>query len=108
MAEQVHVPADHAGSEEFVRFAHTYNGYELHGSLEALAVIVQSVQHRWQQTGELGEDVDELRACLFYEVRAHRFGGGYGRFERQPFAAALTTRIRLLSGGLVPIKGTVP
>ncbi|GAA0713485.1 hypothetical protein Drose_21955 [Dactylosporangium roseum] len=107
MAEQVRVPAEDAGSDEFSGFAHTYNGYELHGGLEALAAVVGSVRDRWQRTGGLGEDVDVLRACLFYEARAHRFAGGLGRFGQEPFVAALVARIRSVSGGFVPVKGTV-
>jgi hypothetical protein len=105
--EQVRVPAEGAGSDEFFRFAHTYNGYELHGGPSDLATMARSVQDHWHSTGELGVDVDVLRACLFYEARAYRHGGGFGRFERQAFVVALVARIRSVSGGHVPIKGTV-
>ncbi|GAB3337869.1 hypothetical protein RMN56_12815 [Micromonospora halotolerans] len=107
MARQVRVPDEDADSQDFINFAHSYNGYELRGGLEALAAMVQSARGRWHRTGELGEDVDVLRACLFYEVRAHRHSGGYGVFEQEPFVAALVTRIRSLSGGLVQTKGRV-
>ncbi|BCL15122.1 hypothetical protein [Micromonospora sagamiensis] len=107
MDEQVRVPDEGADGGEFFRFAHTYNGYELHGGPTDLAPTVRSVQERWHRTGELGEDVDVLRACLFFEARAYRHGGGFGRFERQDFVLALVARIRALSGGHVPVKGTV-
>ncbi|ADL44288.1 hypothetical protein [Micromonospora aurantiaca (nom. illeg.)] len=42
----------------------------------------------------------------FFEARAFRHGG-YGRFDHQPIVAALVARIRALSGGFVPPKGTV-
>ncbi|SCL37439.1 hypothetical protein [Micromonospora aurantiaca (nom. illeg.)] len=42
----------------------------------------------------------------FIEARAFRHGG-YGRFDHQPIVAALVARIRALSGGFVPPKGTV-
>ncbi|MGW9195702.1 hypothetical protein [Micromonospora chersina] len=106
MGEQVRVPADDAGSNEFFRFAHTYNGYELHGGLETLTAMVQSVRDQWHRTGELGEDVDLLRACLFYEARAHRHGG-HGEFDQEPLVGPLVARIRSISGGHVPVKGTV-
>ncbi|MEH0823742.1 MULTISPECIES: hypothetical protein [Micromonospora] len=106
MAEQVRVPDDGAGGSEFFRFAHTYNGYELRGGLDPLTAVAQTVRERWERTGDLGDDVDELRACLFFEARAFRHGG-YGRFDQQPIVAALVARIRSLSGGAVPPKGTV-
>jgi hypothetical protein len=67
----------------------------------------QLARDRWRQTGELDEDVDVLRACLFYEARAYRHGEGYGPFAQEPFVAALVMLIRRISGGLVPTKGTV-
>ncbi|MEW2592185.1 hypothetical protein [Micromonospora aurantiaca] len=54
----------------------------------------------------LGRPTTGLRACLFFEARAFRHGG-YGRFDHQPIVAALVARIRALSGGFVPPKGTV-
>ncbi|MDO3683156.1 hypothetical protein [Micromonospora sp. C28ISP2-4] len=106
MAEQVRVPDDGAGSE-FFSFAHTYNGYELRGSFDALAATARAVRERWERTGELGDDVDELRACLFFEARAFRHGGGYGRFDQRPIVPGLVARIRSLSGGVVPDKSTI-
>ncbi|MDX5456283.1 hypothetical protein ACGFI5_01825 [Micromonospora tulbaghiae] len=106
MADQVRVPDEGAGSSEFFSFAHTYNGYELRDGFEPLAAVAQAVRERWERTGELGDDVDQLRACLFFEARAFRHGG-YGRFDQRPIVAALVSRIRSLSGGVVPLRGTV-
>ncbi|MEU7822427.1 hypothetical protein [Catellatospora sp. NPDC049133] len=106
MAKQVRVPSADAESSEFVEFAHSYNGYELHGEMEGLSRLVQSVRHRWQEPAELGDDLDVLRACLFHEVRGHRHSGGYGRFEQDPFVAALLTGIRRLAPGPMPVKGS--
>ncbi|MGC4893353.1 hypothetical protein [Micromonospora sp. DT31] len=106
MAEQVQVPDDGAGSTEFFRFAGTYNGYELQGSFEALATTARTVRERWERTGHLGDDVDELRARLFFEARAFRHGG-YGRFDKRPIVAALVAGIRSLSGGFVPSRRTI-
>jgi hypothetical protein len=102
--EQVPVPEPGSDESTAVMFAHTYHGYELHGGLEELAELVQRERDRWEQTGELSDDVDILRACLFYEVRAHRHSGGYSNFAEQPFTVALMTRIRSLSGGTVPLR----
>ncbi|MGV9370657.1 hypothetical protein [Micromonospora tulbaghiae] len=41
-----------------------------------------------------------------FEARAFRHGG-YGRFDQRPIVAALVSRIRSLSGGVVPLRGTV-
>jgi uncharacterized membrane protein YedE/YeeE len=35
-------------------------------------------------------------------------GGGYGRFDADPFVLALLARIRTLSGGFVPLRGSSP
>ncbi|MGI5522565.1 hypothetical protein ACQEUX_16765 [Micromonospora sp. CA-259024] len=35
MAEQARVPDEGADGQEFINFGHTYNGYELHGGLDA-------------------------------------------------------------------------
>ncbi|MEV0895333.1 hypothetical protein [Actinoplanes sp. NPDC049802] len=107
MDEFVTVPGDDAEENSVVRFAHTYDGYRLHRGLESLADLTQRVHEIWQRTGELGDDVDVLRGCLFYEVRAHRHSGGYGRFSEQPFTIALVRRIRTLSGGSVPLRSTI-
>lgn len=107
MEKHVPVPAADAEDSELVRFAHTYNGYELHGGLDDLGRLHQSVRDRWKRSGELDDDLDVLRACLFYEVRAHRHSGGYFPFGQDAFVAALLTAIRSLSPGSLPVKGSV-
>ncbi|MEU4624986.1 hypothetical protein AB0G04_34065 [Actinoplanes sp. NPDC023801] len=98
--EWVRVPAADAGEQEIIEFAHTYDGYGLHTGQPGLA---QRVHDEWERTGDPGDDLDVLRACLFFEVRAHRHSGGRGRFAQQPFAAALLARIRVLAGPTVPV-----
>ncbi|GGM42169.1 hypothetical protein ACFFX1_12220 [Dactylosporangium sucinum] len=96
MGEPVPVPGPGAGIEEISAFAHSYDGYALHGQHPA-----PTARDTWNKDGTLGDDVDVLRACLFFEARANRFGGGFGRFERDPYILALVARIRDLSGGFV-------
>jgi hypothetical protein len=103
--EQVRVPAADAGEMEVIRFAHTYDGYRLH---DGVSDLTERVRADWQRTGHVGDDLDTLRACLFFEVRAHRHGGGWGRFSGQPFTAALLTRIRELADGTVPLRSDLP
>ena len=104
MSEQVRVPDDGAGESAVFAFAGTYDGYARHGDVPTLGELSRRVQEHWQRTGELDGDVDVLRACLFFQARAHRHGGRYGRFDTEPFVAALVARIRTLSGGTVPVR----
>ena len=100
----VAVPDDQAGFPALVTFAHTYNGYNLHGGSAGLAAEVLPVQRHWERTGELGDDVDVLRACLFFQQRSHYWDGGLWDFQTEPFVVALLARIRALSGGTVPLR----
>jgi hypothetical protein len=48
----------------------------------------------------VAEDVGLLRGFLFFEVRAHRHGGGYGEFSEFPFVAALVEpSVNCIGGG---------
>jgi hypothetical protein len=98
----VRVPADGAEFRELLRFAHSYNGYDLHGGSAGLSAAVIPVLREWQRTGELAGDLDVLRACLFFQQRSHYWEGGSWDFGTEPFVVALMERIRALSGGAVP------
>jgi hypothetical protein len=63
------------------QFAHTFNGYDWAGSLEALAARYQQVHQGWLEGDILPDDVDELRSFLFFWFRADRHGGGCGPSE---------------------------
>ena len=52
----------------WVRFAHSINGYEFAGSLEACAAIAN---------GGRASSLSELRCALFFEARRDRHSGGY-------------------------------
>jgi hypothetical protein len=98
--ESVRVPGADAGEQEIIEFAHTYDGYRLHPTLSELH---RQTRDEWERTGDPGDDLDVLRACLFLEVRAHRHSGGWGRFSQQPFTAVLLSRIRTVAGDTVPL-----
>jgi hypothetical protein len=81
----------------------SYDGYAWAGDLNEIGEVTRRA---WDQTGELGEDIDLLRAVLFREQRSSRWAGGglFGQrvpFDREPFVVALVARIRRLSGGSV-------
>lgn len=60
------IPRADASYNEVVRFGHTFNGYEQMGSFEACAAVAHSQKH---------DTLSELRACLFFELRALRHAG---------------------------------
>lgn len=104
----VRVPGEGAGFAELVTFAHTYNGYDLHGGPAGLNEVVVPTHQAWERTGDLPDDVDALRACLFFQQRSHYWDGGLWDFETAPFVVALLARIRALSGGTVPRRSVKP
>lgn len=98
------VPAEGAPEGEIIRFAHSYDGYAAHGTVPELGAIVRPVHEHWKPTGELPPDLDLLRACLFFAVRAHAFTGTVEPFTDDRFVLALLGRIRVLSGGRVELR----
>ena len=52
----------------WVHFAHSFNGYEYAGSLEACAAIANSGK---------ASSLSELRCALFFEARRDRHSGGH-------------------------------
>jgi hypothetical protein len=68
------IPPHDASAEEVLRFAHTFDGYEMAGSFEAPAELAN---RRFQFT------VDELRTILFFEHRRWR------HFGEEPDAEAI-------------------
>ncbi|WP_157978985.1 MULTISPECIES: hypothetical protein [Nocardia] len=96
------VPPEDGDERAFVEFAHTYNGYEAFGgSPESLASATRKVRIAWDEIGELPNDLDLLRGCLFLEVRGHRHRGDAEPFNELAFVRALVGRIREFSGGRV-------
>ena len=65
---QAQIPDPDGGLKGWVRFAHSFNGYEYAGSLEACAAIAN---------GGKASSLSELRCALFFEARRDRHSGGY-------------------------------
>ncbi|MGM7643937.1 hypothetical protein ACSVDM_03475 [Nocardia sp. JW2] len=103
MSEHCAVPSENSDAQAHIDFAHTCSGYAGFGGPEGLGVAVRLIRSDWEEAGALPDDVLMLRRCLFYEVRAHRHSGGYTPFNEDQFVLDLVSRIRLLSGGSVPI-----
>ncbi|MFC9875827.1 hypothetical protein [Nocardia salmonicida] len=103
---QYPVPPDDTTASELFRFAHTYDGYAaLDDNLIELGQAVGQVRQSWDEAGELPNDLNLLRICLFLQVRAHRRRADVQPVHDQPFLRALVTRIRDISGGTVPWTG---
>ena len=62
------IPDPEGNLSGWVRFAHSFNGYEYAGSLEACAAIAN---------GGNASSLSELRCALFFEARRDRHSGGY-------------------------------
>lgn len=86
---------DHDAIGLMIEFAHTFNGYRWGGPPHQLGEVHEATYEVWRRTGELPDDPDRVRACLFYWVRADRHGGGYGPTEDDlPWLGALLDALR--------------
>lgn len=88
------VPPEGSPWDAVEEFALTYDGYAYWSGLGELATrALQS----WTRYGSLPDDLDELRACLFFEARRwHHFGGdprGRAASYAADLLAAITTAV---------------
>ena len=83
------VPATRAEFDDIVRFAYTFDGYARFG-LEGCGELANGTLAHFLATRNLPDDLDELRACLFFEARR------WIVLEREP-----DTRARLYVGALL-------
>ena len=92
--EIVQVPAGFYSEELrlILEFASTFNGYEAYG--EDLAPMANEVMHRWHKSKILPDDLNSIRACLFFEGRRGRFVGGYPDESDMPYLRALFVEIQ--------------
>lgn len=90
------LPGTSARSDSYHRFALSFNGYERMGSLRRCGRIAnESIEH-WRRTGELPDDLDELRACLFFEQRRwHHYGDDFDEGTMR-YLEALVGKLRRL------------
>jgi hypothetical protein len=88
-------PDDERAIGEMIAFAHTFNGYKWGGPPQKLGEVHRGTFDEWDEHGVLPDDLDVLRGCLFFWVRADRHGGGHGpTVEDIPWLAALIDGIR--------------
>ncbi|MFI5909687.1 hypothetical protein [Dactylosporangium sp. NPDC051541] len=67
--------------------------------------MVAWVRTAWERSDALPEDLDVLRARLFFEQRRHYCNGGLWDFTTEPFVAAVLARIRALAvNASVPLR----
>lgn len=62
------MPASRAPFEEIVTFAYTFDGYEVLG-MERCATLANEAMSAFGRDRSLPNDLDALRACLFFEAR---------------------------------------
>ncbi|MEV0251667.1 ribosome recycling factor [Nocardia sp. NPDC050712] len=103
---QYPVPPDDTADLELLRFGRTYDGYAAFDDdpIE-LGRAVRQARQSWERAGELPNDLELLRTCLFLEVKEHRHRGDGSALNSHPYLRALVTRIREISGGSVPWSG---
>lgn len=83
------VPSLRAEFDDVIAFAYTYDGYARYG-LEGCGELANATLTRFLADRALPDDLDELRACLFFEARR------WIVLEREP-----DTRARLYVGALL-------
>lgn len=84
-------------------FALTYNGYDRHG--DQAGDIGNSLRARWDETGELTDDLAELRCALFFEQRRYHHFGTAPQDDNLEYIEALVDAIRQMTGGSVEGPG---
>jgi hypothetical protein len=83
-------------------FALTYNAYSRVGGARTVAQIGNGARARYRNDGTFPDDLDELRAALFFEQRRyHHFGEGPDGADLE-YIENLVGAIRRISGVAVP------
>jgi hypothetical protein len=99
------IPVPPEGSPFFPdinEFALTYNAYSRVSGVRTAAQIGNGARARYRNDGSFPDDLDELRAALFFEQRRyHHFGEGPDGADLD-YIQALVGAIRRVSGGAVP------
>jgi hypothetical protein len=105
VAQSMGLPVPPAGSPFFPdinEFALTYNAYSRVSGVRTAAQIGNGARARYRNDGSFPDDLDELRAALFFEQRRyHHFGEGPDGADLD-YIQALVGAIRRISGGAVP------
>ena len=79
---------------DYYVFAHEFDGYEAFP--DDLAERASRVAADWCESGSLPDDLDLLRACLFFEARSSRFMSGYPDEAAMKYIDPLVAKIKAL------------
>jgi hypothetical protein len=89
------LPASDAPWSEINLFASTLNGYEVHGpSPHELMDFAGPVRQRFEASGELPDDLTDLRVTLFAEQRRDHFSDSSSQPETMRYVHAIVEAIR--------------
>ncbi|MDE3087480.1 MAG: hypothetical protein KGJ77_12025 [Acidobacteriota bacterium] len=89
----VAVPAQDSPWEDVQEFALSYDGY---GYWTDVAELAKTVFGRWAREGTLPASLDELRGCLFHELRRSHHAGYEPQGRRAAYVGALLGAIAAL------------
>lgn len=84
---------------EYYVLAHEFDGYAAFP--DDLAERANQVGRDWREHQELPEDLDLLRACLFYEARRSRFIEGYPNEGDMEYIDPLVEKIKKIEGNII-------
>jgi hypothetical protein len=90
---------------DITHFALTYNAYNRVGDVHTVGQMGNGVRARFRKGGTLPDDLDELRAALFFEQRRYHHFGEAPDAADLDYIQALVGAIRRISGGAVPGPG---
>lgn len=102
MTENIPVPDAAAPLRQIWEFALTYNGYQRRGGSQGAGDLANRALARYEEAGELPEDMDDLRCALFFEQRRWRHYGYDPSPADQRYFRALVRRISEIGHGTVP------
>ncbi|MCP2013222.1 hypothetical protein L1280_000350 [Deinococcus sp. HSC-46F16] len=95
-----HVPASDADWFTLSTFALTFDGYEQSGGFERCGDLANATLERFNTTGEVSDDLNVLRSCLFFEQRRWRhFGEEPGDRDMRYIRALVEAIRRHVEGG---------
>ena len=85
------IPSPEGDLRDWIRFAHTINGYEQMGGFDACADLANSGG---------AATLTQLRCALFFEARRDRHSGGHSLDEQLIRSLLKAIRLKLESGEL--------
>jgi hypothetical protein len=97
------IPVPPAGApwDEISAFALTFNGYQRLGGFRNVSQLNGNALGVWQEEGTLPDNIDELRAIVFFEQRTWHHIDVEPHGEDRRFVDAVLEELRFQSGGEV-------